>query len=109
MLPTALYRARDVRELDRHAIETGGIPGIELMERAGLESFRALRERWPAARRVSVVAGPGNNGGDGFVVARLAAREGLSVSVALIGDAARIRAMPLRRTGACSTRCPDWT
>ena len=91
MLPTALYRARDVRELDRHAIETGGIPGIELMERAGLESFRALRERWPAARRVSVVAGPGNNGGDGFVVARLAAREGLSVSVALIGDAARIR------------------
>jgi len=91
MLPTALYRARDVRELDRHAIETGGIPGIELMERAGLESFRVLRERWPAARRVSVVAGPGNNGGDGFVVARLAAQEGLSVSVALIGDVARIR------------------
>ena len=60
------------------------------MERAGLESFRVLRERWPAARRVSVVAGPGNNGGDGFVVARLAAREGLSVSVELVGDAARI-------------------
>ena len=91
MLPTALYRACDVRELDRHAIETGGIPGIELMERAGLESFRVLLDRWPAARRVSVVAGPGNNGGDGFVVARLAAREGLSVSVALIGEVARIR------------------
>ena len=90
MLPTALYRACDVRELDRHAIETGAISGIELMERAGLESFRVLRERWPAARRVTVVAGPGNNGGDGFVVARLAAGEGLSVSVRLIGDAARI-------------------
>ena len=89
-LPAALYRARDVRELDRLAIEAGGIPGIELMERAGLESFRVLRERWPAARRVAVVAGPGNNGGDGFVVARLAAHEGLSVSVTLIGDAARI-------------------
>ena len=89
-LPTALYRARDVRELDRQAIEAGGIPGIELMERAGLESFRVLRERWPAARRVTVVAGPGNNGGDGFVVARLAAGAGLSVSVVLIGDAARI-------------------
>ena len=90
MLPTALYRAADARALDREAIETGGIAGIDLMERAGLESFRVLRERWPAARRVSVVAGPGNNGGDGFVVARLAAGEGLSVSVCLIGDAARI-------------------
>ena len=90
MLPTALYRACDVRELDRLAIEAGGIAGIDLMERAGLESFRVLRERWPAARRVSVVAGPGNNGGDGFVVARLAAEAGLSVSVSLIGDAVRL-------------------
>ena len=90
MLPTALYRACDVRELDRRAIEAGGIPGIDLMERAGLESWRVLRQRWPAARRVSVVAGPGNNGGDGFVVARLAAEDGLSVSVRLIGDAERI-------------------
>ena len=90
MLPTALYRARDVRALDRLAIEAAGIPGIELMERAGLSSFRVLRERWPAARRVTVVAGPGNNGGDGFVVARLAAREGLSVRVHLCADAARI-------------------
>ena len=90
MLPDALYRARDVRELDRRAIETGGIAGIDLMERAGLESFRVLRQRWPAARRVAVVAGTGNNGGDGFVVARLAAAEGLAVSVGLIGDAARI-------------------
>ena len=90
MLPSALYRARDVREIDRRAIEVAGIPGIELMERAGLESFRVLRDRWPAARRVTVVAGPGNNGGDGFVVARLAAREGLAVCVRLIGDAARL-------------------
>ena len=90
MLPGALYRARDVRDLDRLAIEVGGIPGIDLMERAGLESFRVLRDRWPAARRVMVVAGPGNNGGDGFVVARLAAAAGLSVSVGLIGDAARL-------------------
>ena len=90
MLPTALFRACDVRELDRRAIEEGGIPGIKLMERAGLESFRVLRERWPAARHVTVVAGPGNNGGDGFVVARLAVHGGLSVSVSLIGDPGRI-------------------
>ena len=90
MLPGALYRACDVRELDRQAIESGGIPGIDLMERAGLESFRVLRARWPAARRVVVVAGPGNNGGDGFVVARLAAREGLSVSVCPVGEVSRM-------------------
>ena len=90
MLPTALYRARDVAEIDRRAIDVAGIPGIELMERAGREAFRLLRERWPAARRVTVVAGPGNNGGDGFVVARLAAAEGLAVSVRLVGDEARI-------------------
>ena len=90
VLPSALYRACDTRDLDREAIETGGIAGIDLMERAGRESYRMLRERWPAARRVSIVAGPGNNGGDGFVVARLAAREGLSASVALVADAARI-------------------
>jgi len=90
MLPSTLYRACDVRELDRRSIETGGIPGIDLMERAGLESFRVLRQRWPAARRLTVVAGPGNNGGDGFVVARLAAKEGLSVRVGLIGDPARV-------------------
>ena len=90
MLPSALYRAGDVRALDRLAIEAGGIPGIELMERAGLESYRVLRERWPAARRVAVVAGPGNNGGDGFVVARLAAGDGLTASVSLIGDPARL-------------------
>ena len=113
MLPTALYRARDVRELDRLAIEAGGIAGIDLMERAGAESFRVLRERWPAARRVSVVAGPGNNGGDGFVVARLAAGEGLSVSVSLAGDAAPIAgdaATAYRRmldagSGAITVRC----
>ena len=113
MLPTALYRARDVRELDRLAIEEAGIPGIDLMERAGAEAFRVLRERWPAARRVSVVAGPGNNGGDGFVVARLAASEGLSVSVDLVGDAARIagdagtayRRMLDAGSGAVTTRC----
>ena len=113
MIPTALYRARDVRELDRLAIETGAMAGIDLMERAGAESFRVLRERWPAARRVSVVAGRGNNGGDGFVVARLAASEGLSVAVDLVGDAARIagdagtayRRMLDAGSGAIMVRC----
>ena len=51
-LPHALYRAEDVRALDRYAIEQCGIPGLTLMERAGLSAFEVLRERWPKARIV---------------------------------------------------------
>src|SRR3569833_2347226 len=66
-LPQALNRARDVRELDRLAIEQG-TSGYELMTRAGAALLRVLRGRWPRARRLTVVCGAGNNGGDGFVV-----------------------------------------
>src|SRR3569832_1000434 len=79
-LPQALYRARDVRELDRLAIEQG-TSGYELMTRAGAALLRVLRGRWPRARRLTVVCGGGNNGGDGFVVARLAHEAGLAVTV----------------------------
>src|SRR3569623_633266 len=79
-LPQALYRARDERELDRLAIEQG-TSGYELMTRAGAALLRVLRGRWPRARRLTVVCGAGNNGGDGFVVARLAHEAGLAVTV----------------------------
>src|SRR3569623_691652 len=79
-LHQALYRARDVRELDRLAIEQG-TSGYELMTRAGAALLRVLRGRWPRARRLTVVCGAGNNGGDGFVVARLAHEAGLAVTV----------------------------
>lgn len=89
-LPTALYRAEQVRALDRIAIEELGIPGATLMERAGIAAFDALRRTWPAARRVSVVCGTGNNGGDGFVLARHALAAGLSARVGLLGEASRL-------------------
>ena len=90
-LPAALYRAEQVRELDRLAIEEFAIPGATLMERAGVAAFEALRQTFPAARRLSIVCGPGNNGGDGFVLARHAADAGLKVRVGLLGDPARLR------------------
>lgn len=89
-LPHALYRAEQVRALDRAAIEVHGIPGIELMRRAGAEAFRLLREHWPEARTIAVLAGAGNNGGDGYVIARLALADGLSVRVLRLGDPARL-------------------
>jgi NAD(P)H-hydrate epimerase len=90
-LPYALYRASQVRELDRIAIEEYGIPGEALMERAGAAVFRELRATWPRARDITVLAGTGNNGGDGFVVARLAQEAGLEVRVLQFGDPDRIR------------------
>jgi len=90
-LPSTLYRAEHVRALDRIAIEDAGIPGIELMERAGKAAFDALRRHWPRARRIGVVCGAGNNGGDGFVVARLADEAGMTPSVLMLGDTTRLK------------------
>lgn len=64
-----VHTARRVRELDARLIESLGVPGRVLMEVAGREAARLLHERWPGAV-VAVLCGPGNNGGDGYVLAR---------------------------------------
>jgi NAD(P)H-hydrate epimerase len=89
-LPYALYRAEQVRQLDRRAIQDHGIPGIELMNRAGAVAYRVLREHWPSARELTVLVGTGNNGGDGYVIARLAHADGFSVRLLQLGDPARV-------------------
>jgi len=85
-LPDDLYRAEQVRELDRTAIEDFAIPGLTLMESAGVASYRLLREKWPEVQDITVVCGTGNNGGDGFVVARLALQDGVAVKVLQLGN-----------------------
>ena len=80
-LPTVLYSAAQVRALDSYAIESLGVPGYTLMKRAGEASLRYLRSRWPTAYRIVIVCGSGNNGGDGYVLARFAQAAGLTVSV----------------------------
>ncbi len=86
-----LYRAEQVREMDRRALGQAGIAGHELMSRAGAALFAVLRERWPEARRIGVLCGAGNNGGDGWVVARLALAAGLDVTVLALVDPARLQ------------------
>jgi NAD(P)H-hydrate epimerase len=93
---TALYTAEQVRALDAHAIGALGVPGIELMRRAATAALVELRRRWPQARRITVLCGPGNNGGDGFLLGTLALAQDLQVeAVALTaashGDAAQAR------------------
>lgn len=98
-LPAAVYTADQVRAMDAHAIERLGIPGYTLMTRAAEAALDLLVDSWPYTRRVLVLCGAGNNGGDGYVLARLARDAGLEVSVAaataverLGGDAARAHA-----------------
>lgn len=90
-LPTALYCAARVRELDRCAIEDHGIAASELMERAGAAAYALLRQTWPDAGCVAVLCGGGNNGGDGFVIARLAQAAGLDVRLMAKADPADLR------------------
>lgn len=84
-LPNALYRAAQVRDLDARLI-AAGTPGYELMQRAAHAAWRALRRRWPEERPISVLAGRGNNAGDGYLIALLAQRAGRRVTVFAVGD-----------------------
>lgn len=82
-----LYCSESVRELDRLTI-AAGTPAVELMRRAGWAAFDWLQRRYPEARRICVLCGPGNNGGDGYVLARLAREAGCEVRLAAL-DAPR--------------------
>jgi NAD(P)H-hydrate epimerase len=89
-LPTALYSAAQVRELDARLI-AAGTPGFELMQRAAHAAWRALRQRWSEETTVTVLAGRGNNAGDGYLLAALAARAGWTVRVLAVGDPQQLR------------------
>ena len=78
----------EMAEADRRTI-AGGVPGIELMENAG-RAVAGLAATLPG-RRVVIVAGPGNNGGDGFVAARHLAERGYKVRVTFVGDRERLK------------------
>ncbi len=108
----AIYSAAQVRDLDRRAIDEFGIAGYELMCRAGGATLDALCALWPAASTIAVLCGPGNNGGDGYVVARLARARGLGTAVVTLGDP-RALSGDARRAyedySADGGRCVPWS
>lgn len=83
-LPHDLYRADQVRELDRLAIDYYGIAGYSLMSTAGQVVFEQIRRHWPRVRQIAVLCGAGNNAGDGYVIARLARQAGFEVEVHML-------------------------
>jgi ADP-dependent NAD(P)H-hydrate dehydratase / NAD(P)H-hydrate epimerase len=84
-----LVSAQQMREIDRLTISQIGIPGLVLMENAGAAVVLEIEKRWPSGR-VLILAGPGNNGGDGLVVARLLLNRGRQVQVWLAGEDSKL-------------------
>ncbi|MEL7469117.1 MAG: NAD(P)H-hydrate dehydratase [Pseudomonadota bacterium] len=91
---TELLTAAQMRAVEQAAIDSGEVTGLDLMERAGRGVVEAILEWRPALatapHRSVVLCGPGNNGGDGFVVARLLKQRGWEVEVYLYGDEAKL-------------------
>ena len=103
-LPSGLYTAEQVRQLDSIAINDFKIDGFKLMSRAARAAFRHILLRWPNLARgdgMQVLCGGGNNGGDGYLVAMLAARENVSVSVVALKDPETLSGDALRAYEAC--------
>jgi NAD(P)H-hydrate epimerase len=88
-----ILTAEQMREADRRTIQDIGIPSLVLMENAGRQVVAAMESVFQdlSERRVAVLAGKGNNGGDGFVVARTLHQRGIDVSVFLVGQVAEIK------------------
>jgi len=80
---TAVYTAQQVLENEAQVAQGQGIDLYDLMKSAGRASFKALLMQWPNAKSILIVAGKGNNGGDGFVMALSAYQAGLQVNVQL--------------------------
>lgn len=88
-----ILTADEMREMDRRTSQTFGLPGRVLMENAGRGVFQVLLETFPETVRggVAVAAGRGNNGGDGFVVARYLAGRNIPVTIYLLADSNRLQ------------------
>ena len=90
MHPAALplFSVAAARALERRAVESCGLGAEDLMRRAGAAAWRALLDRWPRMRHIGIACGPGNNGGDGYVLALQARASGRDVVVVTLPDGA---------------------
>src|SRR5438094_9976219 len=88
-----ILNTAQMREADRRTIDDIGIASLVLMENAGRQAVAAMEAMYSdlADRQIAVLCGRGNNGGDGFVIARTLAQRGIDVAVFLIGRVADVR------------------
>ncbi len=108
-----VYLGAAIRAAEGIAMSRFGLDEDDLMARAGLAAWRLVLERWPQAQRIGVACGPGNNGGDGYVLAALALGSGRQVSLLQLGEgpgsdvARRAQAVFLQTGGQVSTFSAD--
>ena len=110
-LPTSLYSAAQVRELDSRLI-AAGTSGYELMQRAAHAAWRALRRRWADVEHVTVLTGRGNNAGDGYLIAALAQRAGRQARIYTVGDPQQLQgdaALALSEAQDAGVEMLPWT
>ncbi len=81
-----IVSASEMREVDRVTSERFGVPSLKLMENAGTAVADFVTSRYPAAKRIGIICGKGNNGGDGFVAARILWQAGKEVWVLLLAE-----------------------
>lgn len=98
---TALYQTAAIRQLENLAMTTANISADELMHRAAHAALQLLRERWPNAKKIAVICGKGNNGGDGMVLAQLAKKADLRVSIYSVTPATELSGLPAQQAQAC--------
>lgn len=89
-LPHSLYRAQQIKDFEGLAAEQVGTTLYELMKRAGEACYLTFKSHFPEAKKVLVLTGCGNNGGDGYVFASIAKKAGLHVQLCQVGDASEL-------------------
>lgn len=104
-LPACCYQVEKIRVLEQLARQDYHLSGNALMQRAGAAAFNILQKHWPKAKTITIVCGGGNNGGDGYVLAKLAAEQHFNVRVFYVGEflpstlLAKEAALDLQRSG----------
>ena len=102
-----LFTADEMRAADSYAIDEAGVPSLDLMERAGAGLAQVVAAAAEPGRPIRVVAGKGNNGGDGLVCARILREEGREVDVLSLGDPAELRGDARANLGRLPGAPPD--
>src|ERR1700722_13164827 len=85
-----IVTAAEMRAIDRATSERFGVPALTLMENAGIAVTEVVVSRYPAAERIGVICGKGNNGGDGFVAARKLKAAGRDVRILLLAEPSQL-------------------